>query len=199
MTDLLLFEMGRVFAPDLPPGHPEPGNLALLVTGSANPRSWRHGGGVRALDIHDLRGVLERLLAPAELEFRPVDPAPGSPVALSAEIFVDGREIGGLAQMSPEWTKDLELRGEVFVADLKLRALANIENTAGTFKPLPAFSERHARPRRGRGPRAATRPDRRPSCTGRRNRSFPRCSSSMCSPTTGVKRSPPTKSRWLIR
>ncbi len=139
VTDLRLFETGRVFAPDTEPGVPEPANLVLLMTGPAQPRSWRHGDGARGADLHDLRGVLEGLLAPGVVEFAHMEPPPGSPVVLAANILLDGVEIGGLGQMSPAWTKDLELRGEVFVADLKLRTLATVGAGTGVFKPLARF------------------------------------------------------------
>ena len=138
-TDLLLFESGRVFAPGISPGTPEPGKLALLITGALQPHSWRHGSDVRLADLHDLRGVLERLLAPSAVEFRPMEPPLGSPVVLAADLLVDGREVGGVAQMSPEWRKELGLRGEVFVADLRLRELAAVQSTPNAFQPLARF------------------------------------------------------------
>ena len=60
--------------PGWPVGQAEPRHVCLVLTGAALPSAWRHGsGGSRALDLHDLRGVVEALCAPAAVELRPAD------------------------------------------------------------------------------------------------------------------------------
>ncbi len=44
-ADLRLFEVGRVFATELPLGQPEPWNVGLVLTGRALPPAWRPGSG----------------------------------------------------------------------------------------------------------------------------------------------------------
>ncbi len=51
-ADLRLFEVGRVFSPDVPAGEPEPWCVGLVMTGAAQPAAWRHGTNGRPTDVH---------------------------------------------------------------------------------------------------------------------------------------------------
>ncbi len=138
VADLRLFEIGRQFSPDLLPGTSEPSMLALLVTGSMRGRSWRHGDPARPLDLYDLRGVLEQLLAPATVEFQPVAATPGSIAVLSADLLLNGQAVGRAGQIAPGLTKD-ELRDDVFMATLTLSQVVTAQIAAAVFKPLARF------------------------------------------------------------
>ena len=142
-ADLRLYEIGRIFPVEHPVGHPEPWSLALVVTGSAQPGSWRHGSGRRAADLHDLRGVLEQLVAPGAVELRAVladAPRPdGGSLALLAHVLIEGEAIGAIGQLSPSRAKELELRGDVLVVELKVAALQGINGSGYTFTPPARF------------------------------------------------------------
>ena len=136
-ASLRLFEVGRRFSPELPAGQPEPAVLALLMTGTSQRPSWRHGGDARALDLYDLRAVLEILAGPATVELRPTEAAAG--FALAADVLIDGQPAGNFLQLSPERATHLELRGDVLLAELPVAVLAAAASGAGTFVPLARF------------------------------------------------------------
>ena len=140
-ADLRLFEVGRVFAPGWPEGRAEPSRVGLVMTGAAQPPAWRHGSqGRRALDLHDLRGVVEALCAPAAVALRSVDaPAPGENVALWAQVVVDGQVVGDVGQLSPARAKALDLRGDVLVAELEVSVLQAVAGGARRFGALARF------------------------------------------------------------
>ena len=141
-ANLRLFEVGRLFTPDWPAGQPEPFRVGVVMTGAALPPTWRHGSaGSRALDLHDLRGVVEALCAPAAVELRPMDAAAESAgsLALLAQVFIDGKPVGGLGQLTPAKAKALELRGDVLVAELLVGALQAAAGGRKKFGALARF------------------------------------------------------------
>ena len=139
LADLRLFEIGNVFSSDLPAGVPEPLHLAILISGAVVPRNWRNEKGTRLADLYDLRGVLDRIAAPAALELHPVAPpaAPGRTVA--ADVRLDGVTIGRIAQVAPVEAKALELRAAVWVAELEVAALASAAKKERAFALPPRF------------------------------------------------------------
>ena len=139
-ANLRLFEVGRVFAPATPLGQPEPVAVGIVMTGGAAPESWRHGSEARTLDLHDLRGVLERLTDGGSVELRPQPPSgDGGMLALAAEVWVGGELAGTLGQLAPSRAKMLELRGDVLVLELQVEALRKIAEGGRTFLPLARF------------------------------------------------------------
>ena len=143
--DLRLFEIGRVFSGDIPLGEPEPWMLALVMTGSAAPATWRSGAaGGRATDLHDLRGVVEALAGAVDrLDLRTIPPGPErkdqGALALLSDVEIDGKSIGRLGQLSPGRAKELELRGDVLVAELRVAALREFAAAGRGFAPLARF------------------------------------------------------------
>jgi phenylalanyl-tRNA synthetase beta chain len=139
LADLRLFELGNVFAPNLPMGTTEPSMLALLLTGAVAPHTWRNGSGSRPADLYDLRAVLDRIAAPARLEFvagsEPV--APG--IAVELEVRHEGARLGRVAQIAPAAARGLELRSAVWVAELAAGGLAAIAGGGRAFAMPPRF------------------------------------------------------------
>ena len=134
-VDLRLFELGRVFDRALALGVREPVKLALLITGATARPSWR-GGEARALDIHDLRGVIESIAGDArKLELNRVE---GSDLLLAVEVAIDGKSIGHAGQLSPADAALLDLRTPVWVAELDADALRPAAGDV-RFTPLPRF------------------------------------------------------------
>jgi len=115
-----LFETGRAFLRDAAAtpvaGFAQTWKLSGLAYGGALPEGW--GSGSRKLDFFDVKGDLEAMLAPASLRFEKlVHPAlhPGR----AARVLLDGREIGCLGELHPEWVQkyDLPLAPVVFELD----------------------------------------------------------------------------------
>lgn len=115
-----LFETGRVFFRDVNgapvDGFNQPWKLAGLAYGTALPEGW--GGTARKVDFYDMKGDVEALLAPAQLRFEKlIHPAlhPGR----AAMVLLDGREIGCIGEIHPEWVQkyDLPLAPVIFELD----------------------------------------------------------------------------------
>ncbi len=124
-ADLRLFEIGRMFSTGLPAGEPEPWYVGLVMTGAAQPAQWRHGTNGRAMDFHDLRGVVERLIAPAAVELGAAPSTVERPdlgaLARLALVMVNGKFIGVASQLAPTRVKELGLRGDVLGLGIKNR------------------------------------------------------------------------------
>jgi len=127
-----VFEIGRCFLPAAAAetGYRQPLRVAALAAGPALPEQW--GAPARAVDFHDLKGDLEALFAPRPLVFaRHAHPAlhPGR----SAQVLLDGKEIGALGELHPELRQKHELPAAVALFEIDLAALLET--------PLPAYVE----------------------------------------------------------
>jgi phenylalanyl-tRNA synthetase beta chain len=129
-----LFETGRSFHKDTQAipvaGFYQPWNLAGLAYGTALPESWGSDG--RKVDFYDLKGDLEALLAPAQLRFEKlVHPAlhPGR----AAKVLLDGKEIGCLGEVHPEWVQKYDLPQAPVVFELDFSAVTAVK--------VPSYSE----------------------------------------------------------
>ncbi|MCB1206868.1 MAG: phenylalanine--tRNA ligase subunit beta [Verrucomicrobiae bacterium] len=137
-SDLRLFEAGRVFV-STPKGEElEHEHLALLMTGARVPRNWTEGK-PRALDLHDLRGVLEAI-CPPDLKFVPVSGAKLL-CACSVEIGSGKKaiKIGMAGIIPPARARELDLDAPVLVAELNLKKLMSTRANDITHADLPKF------------------------------------------------------------
>ena len=129
-----LFETGRTFHRDAQ-GAPVEGfrqswQLAGLAYGGALPEGW--GSGARKIDFYDVKGDLEALLAPAQLRFEKlVHPAlhPGR----AARVLLDGRDIGCLGELHPEWIQKYDLPQAAIVFEIDFAAATEVN--------VPAYVE----------------------------------------------------------
>ncbi|UCV29952.1 phenylalanine--tRNA ligase subunit beta [Ferribacterium limneticum] len=143
-TRVRLFEVGRTFHRDadaLPVnGFRQPWRLAGLAFGGALPEGW--GSGARKVDFYDVKGDIEALLAPAILHFEKlVHPAlhPGR----AARILLDGRDIGCVGELHPEWVQkyDLPQAPVVFELDFDAVKVANVPAYAELSKFPPVIRD----------------------------------------------------------
>lgn len=129
-----LFETGRTFHRDAQ-GAPVEGfrqswQLAGLAYGGALPEGW--GSGARKIDFYDVKGDLEALLAPAQLRFvKLLHPAlhPGR----AARVLLDGRDIGCLGELHPEWIQKYDLPQAAIVFEINFSAVTAVN--------VPAYAE----------------------------------------------------------
>lgn len=129
-----LFETGRAFQRDVAAapvaGFAQTWKLSGLAYGGALPEGW--GSGSRKIDFFDVKGDLEALLAPASLCFEKlVHPAlhPGR----AARVLLDGREIGCLGEVHPEWVQKYDLPQAPVVFELDFDAVKAAQ--------VPVFAE----------------------------------------------------------
>ena len=136
--DLRLFESGRVFTAPPKGDEIEHEHLALLMTGARVNRSWADGK-PSALDLHDLRAVLEQI-CPEGLNFVPVDDT-RLLCACSIEI-VEGKKASklGLAGIvPPARARELDIDAPVLVAEMNVKKLMAARNADPAHADLPKF------------------------------------------------------------
>ncbi len=129
-----LFETGRAFARN-PAATPVPGfaqnwKLAGLAYGTALPEGW--GSAARKVDFFDVKGDLEALLPSAQLRFEKLA-HPALHPGRAARVMVDGREIGCLGELHPEWVQKYDLPLAPVVFELDFEAVKSVQ--------VPAYVE----------------------------------------------------------
>ena len=129
-----VFETGRCFFRDgagAPvAGFRQPWKLAALAYGTAQPEQW--ASAARNVDFFDIKGEVELLLAPKTARFeKATHPAlhPGR----CAQIIVDGKRVGYLGELHPQWQQKYELPLAPVLFEIDLDIL--------TEAKLPRFAE----------------------------------------------------------
>jgi phenylalanyl-tRNA synthetase beta chain len=125
-----LFEVGRTFHRDAENAFRQPWKLAGLAFGGALPEGW--GSGARKVDFYDVKGDLEALLAPAALRFEKLA-HPALHPGRAARVLLDGREIGCLGEVHPEWVQKYDLPQAPVVFELDFESVKAVS--------VPAYAE----------------------------------------------------------
>ncbi len=120
-----VFEVGRVFrrdpsaaeGPAAVAGIAQPMRLGALAYGPADEAQWAQKD--RQVDFFDLKGDIEMLLAPRQPRFV-ADSHPALHPGRCARIELDGRVIGHVGELHPQWRQayDLPLAPVLFELDL---------------------------------------------------------------------------------
>ncbi|MCC6867986.1 MAG: phenylalanine--tRNA ligase subunit beta [Burkholderiales bacterium] len=116
-----IFELGRIFRRD-GAGFAQPLRLGGLAYGRAAPEQWGEPG--RAVDIFDVKGDLETLVAPATLTSeRGAHPAlhPGR----AASLTIAGAPAGWFGELHPRLVRHFELPQAPIVFELALETLTD--------------------------------------------------------------------------
>jgi len=122
--DVQLFEVGTRFSPS-----GESRAIALAWTGLATADHW--SGHRRDVDFFDLKGDLQRVVAPLALTTRALaDEHPALHPGRSAEILINGRVAGVIGELHPRLVQSLELSSAPIVAECMLEAVSSL--------PMPA-------------------------------------------------------------
>jgi phenylalanyl-tRNA synthetase beta chain len=101
--------------------------IAAVAAGPAWPEQWSEKS--RGMDYFDVKGDVERLVAlrgGEKASFRPSTHAWLHPGA-SAQVVLDGQEIGWCGALHPSVLKALDVEGEVLAFELNLRPLQTRE------------------------------------------------------------------------
>lgn len=113
-----LFEIGGCFAAEAG-GYTQHERLAGLAYGDDQPEQW--GVPSRSVDFYDVKGDVEALFAPRKLDFQAAQ-HPASHPGRSARILLDGREIGWVGEMHPQWQQQYGLPQAVVWFEVELSA-----------------------------------------------------------------------------
>ncbi len=126
-----VFEIGRVFLRDASivesdssiAGVRQPMRVAALAWGAADQSQWSQRD--RLVDFYDVKGDLEALFAPRQLQFVAAEHAALHP-GRSARVLLDGREIGVIGELHPKWRQGYELPSAPVLFELDLDAVLSL-------------------------------------------------------------------------
>jgi phenylalanyl-tRNA synthetase beta chain len=132
-----VFELGRVFLrnPSVPEsdttvqGVHQPMRVAGLAYGPCDTLQW--GQPARNVDFFDLKGDVQALLAPLHPVFEPAT-HPAMHPGRCARVLLDGRAIGFVGELHPQWRQGYELAQAPLLFELELAAVL--------ARPVPHFS-----------------------------------------------------------
>lgn len=134
---LCVFEIGRVFfrdasVPDSDTtvgGFDQPQRVAGLVYGASSSLGWQ--GKSAGFDFFDVKGHVESLMAPRKVEFQ-VAQHPALHPGRSACVLLDGRSIGYVGELHPQWRQSWGLSIVPILFELDLDAV--------TSRDVPVFT-----------------------------------------------------------
>jgi phenylalanyl-tRNA synthetase beta chain len=123
-----IFEIGRVFSRDAAvtstlssvAGISQPLRVGGLAWGPVDPLQW--GEAERNVDFFDVKGDVERLLAPRPVAFVPAE-HPAMHPGRCAAVIVDGQAIGHVGEFHPRWRQEYDLPTAPIVFELDLAAV----------------------------------------------------------------------------
>src|SRR5512145_3192195 len=114
-----LFEVGGCFAAEAG-SYTQHERLAGLAYGGALSEQW--GASTRNVDFYDVKGDVEALFAPRSLSFQ-VAQHPASHPGRSARILLDGRAVGWIGELHPQWQQQYDLPQAAVWFEAELAAL----------------------------------------------------------------------------
>ena len=124
-----LFELSRVFTAQGEDFDQRP-RVAALAYGDARPEQW--GAPKRAVDFFDLKGDLESLFAPRQIDMEATD-HPALHPGKSAKVMLAGREIGWIGELHPALLMRNEIPGNVVAFEVDAQAVME--------RPVPSYRE----------------------------------------------------------
>lgn len=139
---IMIFELGKIFQPrenDLPA---EPEVLGGVINGPRVERSWLGGDG--SFEFHDVKGIVESLLARLRLEcvFAKTDDE-GLHPARQAGIFIEDNglkvKLGTIGELHPRVTDAFEIEGTVYLFELNVTMLLPFVTGVEMYQPVPRF------------------------------------------------------------
>ena len=124
-----LFEVGACFG-RVAESYVQSEHLGAVIYGAAQAEQW--GTPTRNVDFFDAKADVEALFAPLQPVFVAAE-HPASHPGRSAQILLDGKVVGWLGELHPEWQQCHDLPLPVIWFELELDALTHVA--------LPAASE----------------------------------------------------------
>jgi phenylalanyl-tRNA synthetase beta chain len=140
---LALFELGLVFHPEAGDGvQPrESLRLSIVLSGPVSEPTWRDPE-PRQAGFHDLKGIVEALLAKLRVADAALAPAGGAPFhpGIAAELCIGGRPAGALGQLHPAVRDAYGFEGRaVLAAELELEPWIEASREQHPYRPFSRF------------------------------------------------------------
>ncbi|GAB6273201.1 MAG: phenylalanine--tRNA ligase subunit beta [Peptococcaceae bacterium] len=146
VTNGAIFEIGRVFYPDsngrigFQTALPEE-RIMLAAAGTGKTLNGWHQPAI-AIDFYYFKGVLETLLAVlglTEISFVPFKREPGFHPGRTAQVMVNGNQMGLVGELHPNVLENYNLPVPVVAFSVDLTKLASLSGKNKTYTPLPHF------------------------------------------------------------
>jgi phenylalanyl-tRNA synthetase beta chain len=102
--------------------------ISGLACGSVDTLQW--GRKEQAVDFYDVKGEIETLLAPFKAEFQPAS-HPSMHPGRCAQVVLNGKAIGYVGELHPEWRQAYEISQTPILFELDLDAVLD--------RPVPSF------------------------------------------------------------
>mgnify|MGYP000967327700 FL=1 len=141
-----VFEIGRVFCPDesvqdgpwTVKGIRQPKHIGGLAYGTAADLQW--GIETRRVDFFDVKGDIERLVAPLKVRYVP-ETFPGLHPGRSAGIYLGEKRIGLIGELHPRTAHDYDLVHAPIVFEIDVADLVDVP--VPSYVPLSKFQPMH--------------------------------------------------------
>jgi len=117
-----LFEVGACFSTSKN-GYLQQERLAGLAYGSAQSEQW--GVASRNVDFYDVKGDVEALFSPLKVSLQAQAHAASHP-GRSAKIILDGKEIGWVGELHPQWQQQYDLPNPPVWFEIDTSALTSV-------------------------------------------------------------------------
>ncbi|MEY4593401.1 MAG: hypothetical protein RIR18_2296 [Pseudomonadota bacterium] len=133
-TRIRLFEMGRTFTRDAQANYLQPWKLAFLAAGSAQPEGWNTDG--RRADFFDIKADLCALFSPQIMTFSKAK-HPSLHPGRTADVSLNGRVIGVIGELHPEWVQKYDLTHPPILVEIELESAE--QTTLASFQEVSRF------------------------------------------------------------
>jgi phenylalanyl-tRNA synthetase beta chain len=133
-----LFEIGKRFVPGGDARPEERETLGLLMSGSVYEDDHRSR---REVDFYDLKGAIEEILERLRIDSFTFDRAGVEYLhrGQAASVVRDGQVLGAFGRIDPDLEGRRKLKQPVFVAEIELDRVLEIEGTPVAYRRLPRF------------------------------------------------------------
>lgn len=121
-TRVRLFELGGCFSTENA-AYVQQERVAGLAYGAVLTEQW--GVAARNVDFYDVKGDIEALFAPRKLDFEAAH-HPASHPGRSARILLNGRTIGWVGELHPQWQQQYDLPLSVVWFEIEQASLLHI-------------------------------------------------------------------------
>jgi phenylalanyl-tRNA synthetase beta chain len=133
-----IFEIGKVFRED--EGISEEEMLGIALWGRRYKRSWHFGED--DVDFFDLKGIVEGLFFSMGISADFVrDSHPSFHPGRCAGIFAFGNRIGIMGELHPKLLSGYDIKGRVYVAEIRLLPLIEEVGFEKHYVPIPRYPE----------------------------------------------------------
>lgn len=129
-----IFEIARVFSKASDGSFAQNERIGGLIYGSALPEQW--GDKVRAADFYDIKADVETLLAGKSARFVKAE-HPALHPGRTAEIALDGKTIGFIGELHPQWLQKYDLPQAPLVFEIDMAAVLVQEKVV--YRPVSKF------------------------------------------------------------